>query len=193
MCARHPNDAQTSFTLPNPKSLALTCCHSTGVTYSVLRLSNAGYVRFRILVAVVTLIAEQNVGKEISIFTAILSKKPAVVFGIQLPCDAWQNYKNKCFTIPLDLDDEDDPICYGMEQVAKAKFRLEELCEPIWPAVEIVRACLEEDGRFQLLGLVASTRRNYHLIPQDGVLEKLKEVLGNEGFHGKSGWFFMAK
>ena len=126
-------------------------------------------------------------------FRAIRSDKPAAVFGIQLPCDAWQNYKNKYFPILLDLDDEDDPICYGMEQIEKSKFRLEELCEPIWPAVEIVRACSEEDGRFQLLGLVASTRRNDQLIPQDGVLEKLKEVLEDEGFHGKSGWFLMAK
>jgi len=80
-----------------------------------------------------------------------------------------------------------------MEQIERTKFRLEELCEPIWPTVEIVRACSEEDGRFQLLGLVASTRRNDELIPQDGVLEKLKEILENEGFHGKSGWFLMAK
>jgi hypothetical protein len=33
------------------------------------------------------------------------------------------------FSIHLDLDDEDNPTCYGMEQVATAKFRLEELCE----------------------------------------------------------------
>jgi hypothetical protein len=45
---------------------------------------------------------------------------------------------NKCFPIVLDLDDLDDPSCYGMEQIEKAKFRLEELCEPIWPTVEIV-------------------------------------------------------
>jgi hypothetical protein len=126
-------------------------------------------------------------------FQAIRSKKPAALFGIQLPCDTWQNYKNKYFPIPLDLGDEGDPTCYGMEQVAKAKYRLEELCEPIWPDVEVVRAFSEEDGRFQLLGLVASTRQNDQLIPQDGVLEKLKEVLEKEGFDGKSGWFFMAK
>ncbi len=126
-------------------------------------------------------------------FRAIRSEQPAAVFGILLPFDAWENYKDKYFPILPDPEDEDDPICYGMEQIERTKFRLEELCEPIWPTVEIVRACSEEDGRFQLLGLVASTRRNDELIPQDGVLEKLKEILENEGFHGKSGWFLMAK
>jgi hypothetical protein len=131
----------------------------------------------------------EKVGRQISMFRAIRSEKAAAVPGIQLPSDAWQNYKNKYFPIVLDLDDEDDPICYGMEQIEKAKFRLEELCEHIWPTVEIVWACSEEEGCFQLLGLVASTRRNDQLIPQDGVLEKLKEILEKEGFHGNSGWF----
>ena len=125
--------------------------------------------------------------------TAVCSKNPVALFGIPLlPRDALKSSKDKHFPIPDDTD-EDDYFCAEVVQNMKfAKF-LGELCDTAWPVTSgaKVRLAYSKNRRFLMLALIASTRRNDQLVPQDGSLEKVKEIMTKEGFHEEPSWFQM--
>ncbi|KAF8063592.1 hypothetical protein FPV67DRAFT_253420 [Lyophyllum atratum] len=67
---------------------------------------------------------------------------------------------------------------------------LRTVCDPVWPTDRTeVEVGWTGHEQHTLLALVACTRRNDELIPQGEVLQKLKDIMANEGYEEEPGWF----
>lgn len=109
------------------------------------------------------------------------------------------------YAFPLDIDalyccgDNISPISPGSTGKENEKARNAQIdkvfnhvvgrCDPLWPGKVEIQCGYSKGKHYILLALVAATRRNEQIIPQGETLQKLKDIMVEEGFKGVPRWF----